>query len=451
MVSGHIERGLEVAKELLAELGLSLPNTPHAALISVVLHRIRLAVRGLNWQERRAGQLTREQINLVEALRAVGQGLALVDNIRGADFNARFLLRALELGDRGRIAQALGTEATYRGSQGPKELERARALARTVQEISEQKDQPYYRAWASSVSGALDYFEGRFARAEQRLSNAIQLYRAETTGTTWELSSAIQFRIFSLRHMGAYNTLESEYERELREAERRGDRHVQTSLRRYCNFLWLAKDDVDGAAKNLEIAPWIPPEGRFHLQHWYELDARLDLEMYRGGLNDSPEGVLARFHPLENSLLMRVQTVRAIAMWSKGRALLSCNDRGSARQRLRMAERTARKLRKGGTTYTDVWSALLLAAVHAGRGELEQARTELTSAASVADESSMKLMAASARYRLGQLTGGNEGAALTRAANELLREESIVAPERFLRVLAPGFSGEGGIKLLTAG
>jgi tetratricopeptide (TPR) repeat protein len=449
MVSGHIERGLEVAKELLAELGLSLPNTPRAALLSVIMHRVRLAIRGLTWQERRAGQLTREQINLVEALRAVGQGLALVDNIRGADFNARFLLRALELGDRGRIAQALGTEATYRGSQGPKELVRARALARTVQEIGEQKDQPYFKAWASSVSGALDYFEGRFARAEQRLSTAIQLYRAETTGTTWELSSAIQFRIFSLRHMGSYNTLRSEYERELREAERRGDRHVQTSLRRYCNFLWLANDDVEGATQNLEIAPWVPPEGRFHLQHWYELDARLELEMYRDDITATPDEVLARFGPVEGSMLMRVSTVRAIAMWLKGRMLLLCGDRNNARQRLRMVERLARKLRKGNTTYTEVWSALMLGAVHASRGELELAVAELKNAAFVGDECSMRLVAEAARYRLGQLTGGSEGAALTRAADAAMRAESIAKPEQFLCVLAPGYTLEAPPKLLT--
>jgi hypothetical protein len=441
MVSGHVERGLEVAKELLAELHLKLPETPRSALLSLVYHRIRLSIRGLNFQERRAGQLTREQINLVEVLRAVGQGLAMVDNIRGADFNARFVLRALDLGDRGRIAQALGTEATYRGSQSPEELVKARALARTVSEIAEGIEEPYFRAWAGSVSGALDYFEGQFARAEQRLSHAIDIYRTETNGTSWELSSAVQFRIFSLRHLGAYATLRSEYERELREAERRGDRHVETSLRRYCNFLWLTADDVHGAEANLDVAPWAPPDGRFHLQHWYELDARMELAMYQGQIEKTPEEVLASFVPLENSKLMRVQTVRAIAYWLKGRALLACGNDANLRARVRAVEKLAHKLRSGGTTYAEIWSGLLLGAVHAARGEQEAAALALDNTIRVADERAMRMAAASARYRLGQLIGGDEGEKLVRHADAAMRAEKIVKPWQFLRVFTPGYGG----------
>ena len=71
-------------------------------------------------------------------------------------------------------------------------------------------------------------------------------------------------------------------------------------------------------------------------------------------------------------------------------------------------------------------------------------------ASAVGDEAAMKLVAAAARYRLGQLTGGSEGVQLTRAADQQLRAESIVAPERFLRVLAPGFSEPNMPKLLGA-
>ena len=172
--------------------------------------------------------------------------------------------------------------------------------------------------------------------------------------------------------------------------------------------------------------------------------------MYRGDVSMGPEAVLALFQPLESSMLMRVSTVRAIALWLKGRMLLLCGDRSSARARLRMVERLAKKLRQGGTTYTDVWSGLMLAAVHSARGESELAKQELKLASAVGDEAAMKLVAAAARYRLGQLTGGSEGVQLTRAADQQLRAESIVAPERFLRVLAPGFSEPNMPKLLGA-
>jgi tRNA A-37 threonylcarbamoyl transferase component Bud32 len=450
LVSGHIELGLEVAKDLLAELKLSLPRTPRAALFSLLWHRLRLWFRGLAWHERRAGQLTREQINLVEVLRAVGQGLAMVDNIRGADFNARFLLRALELGDRGRVAQALGSEATYRGSQGLKEVTQARNLARTVQDIAERQDDPYYQAWSNAISGTLDYFEGRFERAEQRLKRAIMLYRAETTASNWELSSTILFRIFSLRHMGAVGTLQAEFERELREAERRGDRNIETSLRRYCNFLWLARDDAKGAEENLSIAPWAPPDGRFHLQHWYELDARTELDLYRDSVRGGPQAALARFVPVERSMLMRVQTIRALATWLKGRLLLACGDEGDQRSRLRMVEKLAKKLKKEGQPYSLAWGGMLEAAVHASRGERERASQRLREVAQLADDYSMKLLAAAARLRLGELTTGEEGARLVRTAEEAMRAAPVKNPRAFANLLAPGFQAKTAVTLVPA-
>ncbi|HET7843652.1 MAG TPA: hypothetical protein VFL14_05850, partial [Xanthomonadales bacterium] len=103
-----------------------------------------------------------------------------------------------------------------------------------------------------------------------------------TTARNLELGAVIMFHVIALRHMGAIEQLQAEFDRELREAERRGDRHIETSLRRYCICLWLARGDTTGALENLTRAQWSPPDGRFHMQHWYELDAHCDLDIYRG-------------------------------------------------------------------------------------------------------------------------------------------------------------------------
>jgi hypothetical protein len=51
----------------------------------------------------------------------------------------------------------------------------------------------------------------------------------------------------------------------------------------------------------------------------------------------------------------------------------------------------------------------------------------------------MELNAASARWRLGELTGGEEGRALRGDAETWFRGQAIRRPDRFVDLVAPGF------------
>src|SRR5207244_2520822 len=85
-----------------------------------------------------------------------------------------------------------------------------------------------------------------------------------------------------LSAMGWIDELAPRYAQWLAEAEQRGDRYVATVLRRRSAILWLHKGDVAGALDALTQTRWIPPEGRYHLQHWYELQARGEAALVAG-------------------------------------------------------------------------------------------------------------------------------------------------------------------------
>jgi hypothetical protein len=53
---------------------------------------------------------------------------------------------------------------------------------------------------------------------------------------------------------------------------------------------------------------------------------------------------------------------------------------------------------------------------------------------------SMKLFAAAARQRLGELVGGTEAEPLRAAAAQFMETQGVKAPERMVAMLAPGFS-----------
>ena len=64
----------------------------------------------------------------------------------------------------------------------------------------------------------------------------------------WLTSTTRIFRMFSLRQLGAFNEQRKLREQLIRDALRRGDRYTETTVRRYSNPLWLAADDMVGAA-----------------------------------------------------------------------------------------------------------------------------------------------------------------------------------------------------------
>ncbi|MBL9013017.1 MAG: AAA family ATPase, partial [Myxococcales bacterium] len=128
LVSGHIDRGIELITELLATLGMDLPATPRRALVSLVLRRGLLRARGLRFQSRTEGEVAASELRRVDLCWSVAGGLAMVDTVRGADFQTRHLLLALRAGEPTRIARALAVEGGFHAVGGRGSRRRAATL-----------------------------------------------------------------------------------------------------------------------------------------------------------------------------------------------------------------------------------------------------------------------------------------------------------------------------------
>ena len=89
--------------------------------------------------------------------------------------------------------------------------------------------------------------------------------------------------------------------------------------------------------------------------------------------------------------------------------------------------------------YARVWSLLLGAALDDQRGAREVAVGALRQVVALAAELDMELCATAARWRLGHLVGGDEGAALVADARSFLDAENVRDPARLVEVIAPGF------------
>jgi hypothetical protein len=437
LISGHLERGLAILSELLREVGGALPATPRRALASVAWGRARLKLRGLGWTPKHESQIAPEALRRLDVLRVVSHGLAMVDNIRGADFNTRWLLAALRTGEPERVAMALGTEAAFLGSQGGKAVDRAAALVAVIGRLAEDQRDPRLAAWHLSTRGFVEYWGCRLPEARATLIEAEARYD-DLPRTSWEIKNSRMFLAYVLRHMGAWRELRTRLEGYIGEAERRGDTYVLGSMRRYCSVLMLGDDDPGAARHMVDSVRWPTPDGAFHVQHWYELEALAEIGLYTRDVSTVGAALEPLFARLGRSMLLRVHIIRALAVWLRARLALAA-DGGDEREQLRRASHLASDLAGERDPRALLAAHLVRAALADRRGDDAGAVAALRAAVATGAAASVRLMTAVCQRRLGEIVGGDEGAGLLTAAAATFTAEGIVAPGRFTDQYAPGF------------
>ncbi|MBC7818484.1 MAG: AAA family ATPase, partial [Planctomycetaceae bacterium] len=92
LISGHIDEGLAAFRTVLGAVGLKLAPTPQRALVSLLLRRAELWLRGFRFRERAENEIAPDELRRIDILWSVAHSLSLVDPIRSADFQTRNLL-----------------------------------------------------------------------------------------------------------------------------------------------------------------------------------------------------------------------------------------------------------------------------------------------------------------------------------------------------------------------
>src|SRR5262249_48367654 len=111
LISGHLDEGMATMRSVLDALHLRFPATPGRALVSMLWHRARARLRRYRFDWREAHTIAAVDLQRVDICESVSKGLMLTDMIRAADYQARTLVAALEVGEPGRISEALSLDA----------------------------------------------------------------------------------------------------------------------------------------------------------------------------------------------------------------------------------------------------------------------------------------------------------------------------------------------------
>ena len=81
---------------------------------------------------------------------------------------------------------------------------------------------------------------------------------------------------------------------------------------------------------------------------------------------------------------------------------------------------------------------LLRAGVAAALVRRDEAARLARRAEDAAEETDMRLYGAAARFRRGQILGGEQGAALMEGARQFVKSQTVRNPDRLIAMLSPG-------------
>jgi eukaryotic-like serine/threonine-protein kinase len=440
--SGHIEDGLAVSRELLAAVGMALPSTPRRALLSLLVRRGLLRVRGLRFTERSESAIAPQDLERIDICWSLGATLGTTDNIYGVDYSTRTLLLALRAGETHRIAHALAVEAVYAAFGGPRAARRSRRLFQVLETLERRHDEPIGWAWVEACRGMVAYYAGDFPGALERLERAEEVIRDRGTGMAWELGTVRLFGLFSLAYLGSVGEVARRVPRLVAEALDRGDLYDATNFRLgLANLAWLVGDQLDEARRMAGEASMRWSRSGFHVQHWYALTCDAHNHLYAGEGILANELVAERFGPLDESLLMRIQLVRLEAHLLRCRCALAAAAEGAPGRDalLKQALRSVRCVGRERTPPARPLARLALAGACVLRGDSAGAVPHLEAAVQGFDSCAMALHAAVARRRLGELLGGSGGQELVASADSWMTGQGIRSPARWAAMLAPGF------------
>jgi serine/threonine protein kinase len=420
--SGYIDEGIEQLKLVLAALKIDYPATPQRALAALLWTRAKLTLRGDHYTPRAEATLSARELIVTDATRAAAQGLALVDNIRGAAFNAIHYLSALELGEPYRVARASAIEVGFYSTNGSSARRRTGASIERAMSRARACDNPHAVGITWMIRGISACMEGRFVDTVRDCDTAAEILR-ERCVSPWDLAQSEFYSLVGRSWLGEYAGLKQRAQAQIDHSEGRGDLFAATSLLTYIAFQPLLAAGQVGAAREMideAIGRW--SRSGFYVQHWWALKAHASCDLYEGDGARALARLQSRWRELEQSLLLRVQYARVEALQLRARASVSAalEAKGTRREKLLSnALADAGVLQAEGASWSQGLGALIAASVYAQRGHADRTLEQLAMAERKCLSSDLRVHHAVAKYLRAKWVGGEAQQPVRLWASEL--------------------------------
>jgi hypothetical protein len=374
----------------------------------------------------------------------MARGLTPIDISRGYYFVSRAATLVVQAGEPTRVAVGLTFLAvTVAMEKGARASSWTTRLLDQAEAAALQSGDPYASSVAQLGRAYILYSDGRFRETATQVETLIEHFIEHHPGRLRELDLMRILLQNAYWLLGDVKTQVRTARQWLRDAEERGDRFLSTfiSAGDGC-FTWLMHDDPTEAQHRAEAAMKVWSQRGYHFQHWNLFYSTCCIDLYRG----DPRAAHARLEqhdvPLRRSMIPRAAWLGVLVRDVYARVTLAeaaLRAPSERRDSVRRVRSYVSWLRRNRAPWACALADLFDASRSALEGRTDDAVSGLKRAIESLDAVDMSLYAACARWRLGDLLGGDEGAALRGRARAFMEDAEIRSPQKVLRLLAPAF------------
>jgi eukaryotic-like serine/threonine-protein kinase len=442
---GHVDEGMELINEIFNKAGLKLVKSQMSAVLSILLGRARLWLKGTDYRERNESEISPEILMRIDACWTLLSTIGSVNAIQAADFQTQHLRLALDAGEPFRLSKALAFEVAFSSIRGSRSKKRTAKITEMVSTLAKRVNKPELLAMVNLTKGHAAFMEGRWKQAWESFCIGEKITEEQCQGVHQGfafrgIDNALYFALRSLIYMGDINELLQRLPELLKNAKDRSSLFISTNLKIIAIYLkHLVGDEPDKAHQELSQAGDSSTERRGHLQQFMRILAEGEIDLYSQSASAAFDQIKEQWPALKKSYNLNRQLVLIEALHLQARtALAVAKENSGPAPFLAIADQNARRIKREKTSYGDGWAELILAGVAASRGRVESAITHLSSAEKRFEDVDMALYAAAARRRRGELLEGDEGGALISSSHNWMRKQQIKNPARMADMLAPG-------------
>jgi serine/threonine protein kinase len=437
ITSGHVDEGIRMMRSVLEAVGLRMPNSAVGAFFGFVFCRLWLWLTGWRLRERGPDEMAPLDRARIDAWHAVTVSLVFVDAIYAQYAMAAHLLLSLRRGDRFRVLRALSMHAVGIAARGGPESAKEQGFTEAVRALAKRTREPDAWVYVDIIRAFCLFLHGRWKEVSGFESELLVALPHNRGGWRSQVRLTV---IWGLVLVGEVAQVRRTIAGLIEDAEHRGDLHTAVAMRvGYTNLVWLADDDPAEARRHVRVAEGMWAHSGFFLQNYRALLAEVNIDLYEGNGAVAYQRVVSKWRAIRRSLMLFVQYIRADANYLRARAALASLE-GASNRRARLAEaiRLAHALEHEKIPWIAMLGQLVWAGVRLAQGQRASAIAHLRVGIEKGDEAGMALHAASARYQLGKALGDAEGRKLVAAAEDWMRGQNILVPERFAAMLVPG-------------
>jgi len=429
--SGHVDEGIAAIDEVCRAAGMTLAKSPWRAAAAWLFRRAHLALRGLDFKERPASEVSAARLQQIDVCSSVSIGLSMVDTIRGASFQTRQLLLALEAGEPYRVARALALEAAFVATGGVSREARVNQLLAEARKLAERVGDGRLHGTIDLCAAVAQFLVGRWREALGYSGQAEQWFKELGNSVTWEAANARLFSVWSLFYMGEIAELMKRVPQLQREAEGRGDWYAATSLEiGLSNVATIAAGEPGRARERTRAAMARWGHSSYHFQHYWAVLSEGMIDLYEGRPREAFDRINEAWPAMKRAYLLRTQNVRIEAGFLRARAAIACGE-------LEAAISGAEALEAENVPWGNAFASALRGLAAAGRSDAEGAVKLLQQAILAFEAADMRLFAAATRLRLGEVAGGSLAAASIKAGEAWMMAQGIKAPAALAQMLVP--------------